>query len=381
VKMDTRLIHKGEEEVRARGAVAPPVYQSATYTTQPGESYDDIRYTRLNNTPNHVAVQTKLASIAGGEASLVTGSGMAAISTALMAVMGAGDHLLVQNCVYGGTHSLLNEDLPALGISHSVIDGRDPESWSDSVRQETKAIYVESIGNPLLDVVCQEDVVAFARSAGLVTLIDNTFCSPTNFRPLDLGFDIELHSATKYLNGHSDVVAGAVIGSADWIAKVTHRLNHLGGCLDPHACVLLHRGLKTLCVRMARHNENGLAVAKYLAAHEAVERVIYPGLPDHPDHDRASNLFSGYGGVLSIEVKGDTRDADRLIDHLELPMFAPSLGGVETLITRPALTTHSGMTLGERAEAGISEKLIRVALGIEDADDLCQDFEQALAKL
>ena len=381
MELDTKLVHTGEDLVRAHGAVAPPIYQSATFATQPGASYDEIRYVRLNNTPNHMALHEKLASIAGGEACVVTASGMAAISTALLTVLRAGDHLLVQNCLYGGTHSLIVEDLPAAGISHSAIDGRDPRSWETSLRPETKAIYVESITNPLLDVACLEEVSAFAAKHGLVSLIDNTFCSPVNFRSLDIGFDIELHSATKYLNGHSDIVAGAVIGGSDHIGQVVHRLNHLGGCLDPHACFLLHRGLKTLSLRVARQNQNGLALAQFLESHSKIDRVIYPGLPSHPDHARAAALFRGYGGVVSFEVAGDERSADQLIDGLELPMFAPSLGGVETLITRPVLTTHRGLSPEERAAVGITDSLVRVAVGIEAVADLCEDFDSALSKV
>lgn len=380
MRLDTKLVHIGEDEVRARGAVAPPIYQSATFTTQPGESYDDIRYIRLNNTPNHQAVQDKIAAVSGGEACVVTGSGMAAISTALLTVLKSGDHVLVQNCLYGGTHSLVVEDMRDLGIAHTAIDGRDPDCWETELKPETKAIYVESITNPTLDVGCLKEVVEFAKSHGLVSLIDNTFCSPVNFRPLDLGYDVELHSATKYMNGHSDIVAGCVIGSSETIQRMRRRLNHLGGCLDPHACFLLHRGLKTLALRVDRQNENGLRLAEYLESHPTIDRVIYPGLPGHPDHGRASDLFSGFGGVLSFEVKGDTAAADAVIEALQLPMFAPSLGGVETLITRPVLTTHSGLTPEERATSGITDRLIRVAVGVESVEDLCEDFAQALAK-
>lgn len=380
MKIDTKLVHTGEEDTRARGAVAPPIYQSATFTTQPGESYDDIRYIRLNNTPNHVAVQTKIAAVTGGEACVVTGSGMAAISTALLTVLGSGDHLIVQDCLYGGTHSLVYEDFPDLGISVTAVDGRDPDAWVAALTPKTRAIYVESITNPTLDVVCLEEAVGFAKANGLVSMIDNTFCSPVNFRPLDLGFDVELHSGTKYMNGHSDIVAGAIVGSADLVGRMTHRLNHLGGCLDPHACFLLHRGLKTMSLRVARQNENGMAVASFLAGHDRVDRVLYPGLPDHPDHDRASRLFAGCGGVLSFEVRGDVATADALIDALELPVFAPSLGGVETLVTRPVLTTHSTLSREALDRAGISNRMIRLALGVEAAEDLVADLEQALAQ-
>jgi len=361
--------------------VAPPIYQTATFSSQPGESYDEIRYARLNNTPNHNAVHEKIASVAGGEACVVTGSGMAAISTSLLTVLKAGDHLLVQDCLYGGTHSLLVEELRDAGISYSTICGRDPRAWEAALTPDTKAIYVESITNPTLDVACLKEAADFAIANGLVSLIDNTFCSPVNFRPLDIGFDIELHSATKYLNGHSDIVSGCVIGDTEMVNRITRRLNHLGGCLDPHACFLLHRGMKTLSLRVNRQNENGLALAHHLNVHSGIDRVIYPGLDSHPDHDRAARLFSGYGGVLSFEVAGDTDTSDRLISALKLPTFAPSLGGVETLITRPVLTTHSGLTPAEREASGITDRLIRVAFGVEASEDLCDDFDQALASV
>ncbi len=378
MRLDTKLIHTGEDAARAQGSVAPPIYQTATYATQPGVAYDDIQYARLNNTPNHNALHEKIAAIAGGEACIVTGSGMAAISTALLTVLKAGDHFLVQDCIYGGTHSLLKENLPAAGITHTTIDARDPSSWQALLRPETKAIYVEAITNPMLDVACLREIVAFAKEHDLVSLIDNTFCSPANFRSLDIGFDIELHSATKYLNGHSDIVAGCAIGKKDTIRQITHSLNHLGGCLDPHACFLLHRGLKTLSLRVGRQNENGLALAGFLEFHPGVERVIYPGLASHPDHCRAADLFVGCGGVVGFEACGGPEAADRLIENLSLPTFAPSLGGVETLITRPALTTHSGMSPEDRSKAGITDTLVRIAVGIEAAVDLCDDFDRAL---
>ena len=379
MKLDTKLIHEGEDEARAKGAVAPPIYQSATFESRPGESYDEIRYARLNNTPNHLAIQKKISRVAGGEACVVAASGMAAISTALLAVLRSGEHVLVQDCLYGGTHSLLTEDLTAAGITHSVIDAKRPETWGEVLRPETRAIYVESITNPTLDVACLKEAAEFANTHGLISLIDNTFCSPVNFRPLDIGFDIELHSATKYLNGHSDIVAGCVIGGEELVRKVTHRLNHLGGSLDPHACFLLHRGLKTLGLRVTRHNENGLSVARFLSSHKDVTRVLYPGLEDHPDYHRASGLFTGYGGVVSFEVEGGATRADAFIAALELAMFAPSLGGVETLITRPVLTTHSGLSEPDREASGISDSLVRIALGVESEADLCLDLDQALA--
>lgn len=378
MNIQTQLIHAGEETKAHEGAVALPVFQSATFEHRGDTPYDEIKYARLNNTPNHRVLHEKLARIAGGEAALVTASGMAAITTALLTVLKKGDHLLAQNCLYGGTHSFLTRDIGDFGIDVDFVPGNAPEAWEKLMRPETRAIYVETMSNPLLEVADLPGVVAFARSYGLVSLIDNTFASPVNFRPLELGFDLSLHSCTKYLNGHSDIVAGCVIGTCDWVTRIAHRLNLLGGCLDPHACFLLLRGMKTLWLRVQKQNENAQALASFLDAHPAVCRVNYPGLPCHLQRDRASKLFDGCGGVLSFEVRGDRRVADGVIARLQLPISAPSLGGVETLITRPAQTSHAGLTPQARAAAGIADELIRVAVGIEAATDLCADFEQAL---
>jgi cystathionine beta-lyase/cystathionine gamma-synthase len=379
--LQTQLIHAGEAQPRHSGAVVLPVYQSATFEHQGQSGYDQVKYIRLNNTPNHQALHAKLAAISGAEAAVVTASGMAAITTTLLSFVGAGDHLLAQDCLYGGSFNFLTEEAPALGIEVDFIKGNDPASWARYLRPTTRLIYVETMTNPLLEVPELEGVVGFARRRGLVSAIDNTFASPVNFRPLALGFDLELHSATKYLNGHSDIVAGCVMGSAPYIKQITHRLNHLGGTLDPHACFLLHRGLKTLALRMRQHEENALALARFLEGRPQVERVNYPGLEGHPQHQRAVKLFNGFGGVLSFELRGGTAAADQLIRALELPVSAPSLGGVETLITRPSTTSHAGLTPQQRAALGISEGLVRVALGIEAAQDLCADFAQALAQL
>ena len=379
--LETRLIHAGEPRPPIEGAVVLPVFQSATFASAEGETYDDIRYIRLNNTPNHRALHEKLAAISGGETALVTASGMAAISTTLLALLGTGDHFLAQDCLYGGTHSLLSEDMPGLGIEFDFIKGNEPDTWAGRLRPRTRLIFVETMTNPLLEVADLEAVVAFARRHGLVSVIDNTFASPVNFRPLELGFDLELHSCTKYLNGHSDIVGGCVIGSRDLVGRIVHKLNHFGGSMDPHACFLLHRGLKTLALRVRQQNENGLHLARSLREHPAVETVNYPGLEDHPQHQRARRLFAGCGGVLSFELGGDVGEADRLIAWLELPISGPSLGGVESLITRPAATAHAGLTPEERQEIGLSERLIRVAVGIESPQDLSADFEQALARL
>ena len=379
--IQTQLVHAGELAEPSEGAVVLPIYQSATFASGEVDSYDDLRYIRLNNTPNHKVLHAKLAAIAGGEAALVTGSGMAAISAALMALLKSGDHLLAQDCLYGGTHSLLTQDVPAMGVGFDFIAGNEPGSWKEKLRPETKLIYVETMTNPLLEVADLEGVVDFSREHGLVSVIDNTFASPVNFRPLEIGFDLEIHSATKYLNGHSDIVAGCAIGGERLIGEVLHKLNHLGGALDPHACFLLHRGMKTLALRVRQQNENALRLAEFLEEHERVAKVNYPGLASHPQHERAQRLFSGCGGVLSFEMEGDVAAADQVLDRLELATSAPSLGGVESLVTRPVNTSHRGLSREEREAMGIADTLIRVAVGIEGTEDLCADFGRALGAL
>ena len=378
--LETKLIHAGEPEPRILGAVAMPIFQSATFQYAGETSYHDLKYIRLNNTPNHVALHQKLAALENAEAALVTASGMAAISTSLLTVLKAGDHLLIQNSLYGGTHDLVTRDFPGFGLSYDFIEAQRPETWKALLKPNTKAIYVEAMTNPLLQVADLEAVVQFAKTHGLVSLIDSTFASPVNFRALDWGFDLSLHSATKYLNGHSDIVCGVVLGQAAWIQKITHRLNHLGGTLDPHAAYLLHRGLKTLALRVRYQNESALKIARFLAAHPAVARVNYAGLESHPGHDRARRLFTGFGGVLSFEPRGAVEAADKFLKAVHLPIIAISLGGVDSLATRPAITTHAGLSPEERRKAGIADGLIRLSIGIEATDDLIEDFNQALAK-
>ena len=355
-----------------------PVFQSAMYETAGEKSYDDITYIRLNNTPNAQALADKLASLENAESALVTASGMAAISTSLLTVLSAGDHLLAQDCLYGGTHDFVTRDLEKFGISYTFIDGNDPESWEKKVRPNTKAVYIETISNPLMQVPDLEAVVEFAKHNKLVSIIDNTFASPINFRPPEHGFDLSVHSATKYLNGHSDIVAGAVIGGSGLVEKITHRLNHLGGSLDPHAAFLLHRGVKTLAVRVKCQNESALRIARFLEKHPGISKVNYPGLESHPDHGRARSLFDGFGGMMSFELRGGVEAAELFMRKARLPIVAPSLGGVETLMTRPSRTSHSGMLVDERRRLGISDELIRFSVGIEAANDIITDLDQAL---
>lgn len=376
-RIETKLIHAGEPE-HILGAVSMPIFQSSTYDYTGQGSYHDLKYIRLNNTPNHIALHQKLAALENADAAIVTASGMAAISTTLFTLLVSGDHFLAQECLYGGTHDLITKDLSALGISFDFIDGNDPDSWKHNLRSNTKLIYVETMTNPLLQVADLEAVSEFAKAHGLISLIDNTFASPINFRPAEWGFDLSLHSCTKYLNGHTDIVAGAVIGRANLIENITHKLNHLGASLDPHACFLLHRGMKTLALRVRHQNESALEIAKFLYNHPSIETVNYPGLESHPHHQRALALFDGFSGMLSFELNGGVEHAERFIQNTSLPTSAPSLGGVETLITRPATTSHSGMSSEDRHALGISDRLIRLSVGIEATEDLIADFEQAL---
>ncbi len=376
--LETKLIHAGEPEPLIGGAVSMPVFQSSTFEYTGASSYNDLKYIRLNNTPNHVALHQKLAALENAEAALVTASGMAAISATIFTVLSSGDHLLAQECLYGGTHDFFTKDLPKLGILFDFINGDDPDSWKGKIQPSTKAIYVETMTNPLLQVANLKEAAEFAKTHGIVSIIDNTFATPINFRPPEWGFDLSLHSCTKYLNGHSDIVAGAVIGGTELIEQITHKLNHLGGSLDPHACFLLHRGMKTLAVRMKYHNESALKIAQFLEAYPAVTKVNYPGLESHPAHQRAKELFDGFSGMLSFELKGGVDAAEHFMQKTTLPIVAPSLGGVETLITRPVTTSHSSVSPEDLKKLGITDSLIRLSVGIEATEDLIEDFEQAL---
>jgi len=376
--IETKLIHAGEPEPRIEGAISIPIFQTAMYETEGGSDYFDIQYIRLNNTPNHKALHTKLASLENAEAALVTASGMAAITTSLLTLLSAGDHLLIQDCLYGGTHDFINSHFSTFGLSFDFIDGQDPESWKDKIKPKTKAIYVETLSNPLLQMSDLKAVISFAREHGLVSLIDNTFASPINFRPSEMGFDLSIHSCTKYLNGHSDIVGGAVIGSTDLIKKITHKLNYLGGTMDPHVCFLLHRGLKTLALRVRHQNQSALKIAGFLENHPAVNRVNYPGLQSYTRHNWAKEWLDGFGGMLCFEIEGGKDKAKQFMNNTHIPLIAPSLGGVETLLTRPAATSHLGMSPEDRARIGISDSLIRMSVGIESTEDIIADFKQAL---
>ena len=378
--LTTELVHAGEPEPRIEGAVSMPIFQSSTYEYSGEGQYDDIRYIRLNNTPNHKAIQKKLAVIECAESALVTSSGMSAITATLLTFLKQGDHLLSHKSLYGGTASFILEDLPRYGITFDLIDTTDPSGWSMMLKPNTKIIYTETITNPMLEVPELGAIVDFAKENNLISMIDNTFASPVLFSPSELGFDISLHSCTKYINGHSDIVAGAVIGSDKLIKIITSRMNHFGGSLNPGACFLLHRAIKTFELRMIRQSKNAGQIALFLENHPDVLSVNYPGLVSNNSYERAKKYLSGFSAMVSFEVVGGKTRSIKFMDQLDIAINAPSLGGVETLITLPALSSHSGMDPAERVKAGITDSLIRLSVGIESVDDLITDLDQALHK-
>ncbi len=376
----TNVIHAGAPRPNIEGAVVTPVFQSANYLMADEDSYDAVRYIRLSNSPNHYTLQARLAVAEAGQRAIVTASGMAAISATILAHLSKGDHLLAQKTLYGGTQTFLEHDLPRFGISSSAFDPIDPgarEYWENALTPETRMIYVETISNPLMEVGDLEAVVSFAREHNLVTVIDNTFATPVNFRPLEMGFDLVVHSATKYLNGHSDIVAGVVVGSYEKTEPIHQLLLHLGGSLDPHACFLFERGLKTLVLRVERQNRNALMLARFLSERPEVRKVNYPGLSAAAGNKFASRWFEGYGGMLSFYLE-DAGFAERFLDSLALPIHAASLGGVETLVVRPARSSHLGLSSEDRQRFKITDDLIRVSVGIEDGGEIVSDFERSL---
>lgn len=379
VHLETLLVHEGSKAEDFGGAKVMPIVRSTVFTSREGESYGEMRYPRLSTLAGQGEVAQVAASIERGQAALVMASGMAAITTTLLAELAGGGHLLVQRPLYGATQHFAASELTQLGSSATSIDGRAPESWASALRPQTRAIYVEAIGNPLLDVVDHRRVVAFAKERGLVSIIDNTFATPINFRPLELGFDVVVHSATKYLNGHSDVCAGVVVASAERIRRIKPWLDVLGGAADPETCFLLRRGLRTLSLRVERQNQNALALARSLSQQRGVAKVLYPGLDSHPDYAVARELFSGFGGMIACELTGGADAALRFARALRVATFSASLGGSETLVTIPARTSHAGLDPDERRASGISDGLVRISIGIEHIDDLTEDFAQALA--
>jgi methionine-gamma-lyase len=384
-RFSTLAIHGGKIP-DANKSVVTPIYQTATFrydTADEGarlgaEAGPGYFYTRWGN-PTTDAFEQKIALLEGGEAGLATSSGMAAIATAVMSLVRAGDHIVAPTAVYQATFGLLHSVLPAYGVEATLLDDPDLGAYKRALRPNTKVLYIETPNNPLLGIIDIAGVVALARAHGARTIADNTFATPYNQTPLAMGVDLVCHSATKYLGGHHDVTAGAIVGSAALIRQCVLTMRTLGGVLDPLAAYLLIRGLMTLGLRVERHNANALALARHLAAHPKVVRVYYPGLPQHPRYAVAARQMSrGFGGMLSVEVRGDVAAGARCVEALRVGKLAVSLGGVSTLVTHPASTTSVNMPREVRLAAGIADGLIRVSVGIEDLADLVEDFDQAL---
>jgi len=376
----TRAIH-GDPKARADwAAVAPPLYQSATFTNPIG-STAEVLYSRYGNNPNQVDIGRRLALLEGAEAALFVSSGMGATALAHLAVLRPGDHLISSEWIYGGVQRLFSQEFGRLGIDVSFVNPTQHRTWKKAMRKTTRAVFIETPTNPLLRIIDLEPIATLCKAEGLALIVDSTFATPVNLRPLEHGADVVIHSATKYLNGHSDVIAGAVAGSESVVEEVRRLMQLWGQALDPFAAWLIDRGLKTLTVRVARQNATGLAVAEWCAKQSGLTAVHYPGLPSHPDHEVAQRVLAGFGGMLGIELKGGVRAAERFLRALTIAAHAPSLGGVETLVSEPRLTSHAGLSAAQRAQAGIPDGFLRFSLGLEDPDDLIADFAQALARL
>ena len=377
--LSTRAIH-GDPKARADWtAVAPPLFQSATFTNPVGSSAE-VLYSRYGNNPNQVDIGKKLALLEGADAGLFVASGMGAVALAHLAVLRPGDHLLASEWIYGGVFRLFREEFGKLGIDVSFVNPTQSRSWKKAMRKTTRALFLETPTNPLLRVIDLEPVATLSKAEGLALIVDSTFASPVNFRPLEHGADLVIHSATKYLNGHTDVIAGAVAGTDQVVEEVRRLMQVWGQAIDPFAAWLIDRGMRTLTVRVERHNEIGLAIAEWCAKQDAIAKVHYPGLPSHQDHELAKRILNGFGGMLGIELKGGVRAAERFLKALTIAAHAPSLGGTETLVSEPRLTSHASLTAEQRAQAGIPDGFLRFSLGLEDPDDIIADFAQALAR-
>ncbi|HET9399672.1 MAG TPA: aminotransferase class I/II-fold pyridoxal phosphate-dependent enzyme [Candidatus Acidoferrales bacterium] len=382
----TRAIHAGESNHGVGGPVAPPIVRSSTFTFSStaemkrwaeGKSKAYI-YTRYGN-PTLTVAETKLAELERAEAAVVAASGMAAISSALLGILGVGDELIATRQLYGGSYRLLRDVFPRLGIKVNHVE-TDLEGVDRLVTPRTKALYIETPTNPTLRVVDTKKAVALARKHKLVSLIDNTFASPALQKPVEMGFDLALHSATKYLAGHSDLIGGAVVGRADLVAKARQMVIYLGGSMDPEGAFLLIRGMKSLGVRVRQQCENAMAVAKFLEKHPKIARVHYPGLASHPDHALcARQMHGGFGGMLAFDMKGGIAAARRVCDRVRVFLLAASLGGVESLVVLPIYTSHYKLSAKELAAAGVSPGTVRVSIGLEDSRDLIEDLRQALS--
>lgn len=382
----TALIHGGAAHNPSSG-VASPIYQSATFKFEDPAGIAAAMVAQAHpefygryGTPNVKQVEAIIAQLEGGEGAVAVSSGMAAVSLVLHTFLQAGDHVVAQKTLYPTTHKLISHKLPTFGIEATLVEQTDTAAFAAAIRPNTRLIYVESPANPTLALTDLVAVAELAQSRGILTVIDNTFASPYNQQPLALGFDLVLHSATKYLAGHSDVVAGVVVGRADHIGRLWAEHVMMGGVLHPFEAWLLQRGLQTFGLRMARHNDNGLAVAQFLGQHPAVQTVYYPGLPNHPQHDLAKRqMVGGFGGMVCFDLRGGLPAGYNLLKKLQLITLAVSLGGTHSLITHPASTISQAMSSEEEIIAsGVRPGLVRLSVGLEDAADLIADLEQAL---
>lgn len=375
--LNTICTHEGEiHDEQFKGAVSP-LYMSTSY------AFEDVevkRYPRYFNTPNQVALSQKIAALEHAEAAMIFGSGMAAISTALLAFLKTGDHIVLQKTLYGGTYNFVSEEFSKYGIEYSFTEGLDPEDFEAKIKKNTKVIFVETPSNPLLTITDISAIAGIAQKHGLVSMIDNTFASPVNQNPIDFGIDIIIHSATKYMGGHSDICAGAVASTHEYMDRIFQLGKNLGGSLSDFTVWLLERSIKTMGIRVKAQNGNAQTMAEFLDAHSEIDKVYYPGLPNHPDHDLAKTQMRGFGGMLSFELN-PKYDASQFQKALELIKPSMSLAGVESTVLSPAQTSHALIGPEERLNQGITDGLIRFSVGIEEPEDLMADIEQALKKI
>lgn len=373
--INTICTHAGElEDTQFKGAVSP-LYMATSYAF---EDVETKRYPRYFNTPNQVALAKKMAALEHGEAALIFGSGMAAVSTSLMAFLSSGDHVVFPDALYGGTSNLAVEEFAKFGIEYTFAKDSSIASLESEIKENTKVIYIETPSNPLLKITDIAGVAGLAKKHGLISMIDNTFASPVNQNPLDMGIDIVLHSATKYMGGHSDILAGTAISSEDHIDRIFQMAKNFGGNLSDYTVWLLERSIKTMGLRVKAQNSNALQLAEFLKAHPSVANVYYPGLKDHPDHELATKQMSGFGGMMSFELNNEI-DVQHFMKSLKLIKPSMSLAGVESTILLPSKTSHGLLTEEERAQQGIKDNLLRFSVGIEEFEDIKKDLEQAIA--
>ncbi len=378
LRLDTLAIHAGQRPDPTTGAIMTPVYLSSTYVQDGPGVHKGFEYSRTQNPTRH-ALQDCLAALEGGRHGLAFASGLAA-TDAVLHLLSSGDHVLASDDVYGGTFRLFDKVFRRHGVTFDAVDMTVPENVARALRPETKLVWIESPTNPMLKLVDLAAVAAIARAHGATTVVDNTFATPCFQRPLGLGIDVVVHSTTKYLNGHSDVIGGAIVTSdEDLHARLAFLQNAVGGVPSPMDAFLVLRGLKTLPVRMERHARNALAVARFLEAHPQVERVLYPGLPSHPQHALARRQMSGFGGMVTFVLRGGLPAATAFLRAVRIFSCAESLGGVESLIEHPAIMTHASVPGATREALGISDGLVRASVGIESADDLVEDLTRGLA--